>query len=1285
MDSLDLHMLDLTDDKLAESTFAQTKPLNEVKSDLHMLDLTNDKLTESTFAQTKPLNKVKSENNNDYVRSTAVVTYTTAKYPALFSQLAPFTNLNLAPSNWLRNAPGLRPSFIFSRRRSSMFSANDTSLFSSFQMANSHLSFLGDVDVVSDAENLKKLLKAPYSKAHVSMAVHRFGNTILLEQFDINHESLKPHGWKWFKDMYKQLTQKGILKKKLPSAQHERLMLSKFLYYSLRSRNVKESADADCLDTADVMTIDEMSPSAQCQCSHSSDDPVELAQVRMSKVTEENSLIPAELRWRYWTPDDAGTSQCFDIRHTFERTIFWTFEDLQMLLGTNMPIFGGGEYPAVSLRLLDSNKPINILTGIDYWLDNLICNVPEVVMCFHVNGIVQKYEVIKTEEIPKITAPKFSPQVIKDIAQNILSFLKSKCTKEGHTYWLFKGSNDDVVKLYDLTSLCNVQESADTEQKNDAQNPFIISVATLLYKMAVSLMKEQKTSSTDQSSTITIKKLLHNCVMLLKRQDQLAPVMLDAALCMLSTLYLPDPTEEIEVVLANNIKLHLHTNSISKLSEKHIHACSKNVLDSAEIAVISSVTDLSIPEKFKSDACASDTINDSVEEHDNYLIALSYIVEGLEIFNQFNSKKNGNPFKVKCKELLFVHMQMIRNITLIYYALAKHAYISQSYGKSLQCIKVALLSYEYLEQLVDVQSLHETNGAAENSSCTNDFDVLSVLQGTTPPEYNLLLSRLLSLCGDIQMLQCQWSVEQKQALQIEYEEFCETDSAINKALEKNFSGVGEKYQTAIQLSNQYQIILDACRVCFETALDNLKFNRLIAAKAKPSSRSRAKEQSKKGKDVSKPTQNEASLQFSLIRKLGHVVNEQGAMQLDAAIKLLTSSDNTCDCLAKARETWKLSYDYFETALKCFVDVGDNTNQALVLSNLGRLMRVCAQSTAQNENEKFTLHEQQLYDSAIEYYKRAIALQKQTQKNRKTACSNSDKLSPSISDNLSWELSVAYFTLAQRLQDQPPLNMKPRDEIEKIILDLLSKSLKCCVDIWKKTVKRPLALHHCAKIHARLASLYHNSSRDNKDNNKKRQLRNLAEVQYEKSCLIFANLADPHMCEYFRVNLEWLALKEQQLPFITNQSTKIKFIKESFKVMLSCAHPLKVLIVSLKECTETLQNPESSPVDPQKPWDRLGIGSLKEWNALSLVLATIFKSFVLTFLKLTASASNIVANSSSKKKLQSSEILSLDHANFKQIYSKSLRLLQNSEAGAESEHGFLLKRAEALMEIIKDIQ
>lgn len=37
----------------------------------------------------------------------------------------------------------------------------------------------------------------------------------------------------------------------------------------------------------------------------------------------------------------------------------------------------------------DMQKPITVLTGMDYWLDNLMCNVPELAMCFHVDGIVQ--------------------------------------------------------------------------------------------------------------------------------------------------------------------------------------------------------------------------------------------------------------------------------------------------------------------------------------------------------------------------------------------------------------------------------------------------------------------------------------------------------------------------------------------------------------------------------------------------------------------------------------------------------------------------------------------------------------------------------------------------------------------------------------------------------------------------------------------------------------------------------------------------------------------------------
>jgi hypothetical protein len=100
------------------------------------------------------------------------------------------------------------------------------------------------------------------------------------------------------------------------------------------------------------------------------------------------------------------------------------------------------------------NKPINVLTGIDCWLDNLMCNVPELAMCYHVDGIVQSYEIIKTEDIPYREGCQFPPTVIRDLATNLLSFLKANATKEGHTYWLFKGkifyyySKSDNIDLH---------------------------------------------------------------------------------------------------------------------------------------------------------------------------------------------------------------------------------------------------------------------------------------------------------------------------------------------------------------------------------------------------------------------------------------------------------------------------------------------------------------------------------------------------------------------------------------------------------------------------------------------------------------------------------------------------------------------------------------------------------------------------------------------------------------------------------------------------------------------
>lgn len=308
---------------------------------------------------------------------------------------------------------------------------------------------VGEVDVVSDAENIKNLLKLPYSHGTISMMVHRIENTLLIDEFDVYKHLLRTaeKEWEWlrkffYKHIRNSLTEKDrnlYLQSKSSKALKQKSLVSKFLYHSLVEKINENETNLEENEKPDNFQI--------------------------SGPALPDPNLEEEL------PDPTSN-------HKYNRNVVWTFEDIQMLIGTDIPIFGGSTHPCISLRLRDMTSPINVLTGIDYWLDNLMSNVPEVVMCYHLNGIVQKYELIKTEDLPYLENSKFSPSVIRDIAQNILSFLKSNATKAGHTYWLFKGKDDDVVKLYDLTSLCN------HEGQDKDQNPFTVPVAMLLYRVA---------------------------------------------------------------------------------------------------------------------------------------------------------------------------------------------------------------------------------------------------------------------------------------------------------------------------------------------------------------------------------------------------------------------------------------------------------------------------------------------------------------------------------------------------------------------------------------------------------------------------------------------------------------------------------------------------------------------------------------------------------------------------------------------------------------------------------
>jgi hypothetical protein len=363
--------------------------------------------------------------------------------------------------------------------------SSSTYTFSSFRMAFDFWRELGDVDVISDSENIKNLLKTPYNDNNgLSYFVHRIGNTLLIDDFDLHKYLLwkSEEDWRWLRNfVFESMRLNEKDRKPIPIVHktreflEQKNLLSKFLHYSIEDSKKMEEKEYV---------------------------PMQLSQ----------PLLPQPKR------EDISDSQ----GHQYTRNVLWTFEDIRMLIGSDMQIFGNQSRPCISLRLRDMKKPINVLTGIDYWLDNLMCNVPEIFLCFHQDGIVQKYELIKTEDLPSLENSKFSPKVIRNVAQNILSFLKANATKSGHTYWLFKAKNDDVVKLYDLTTLqllatTKDDENSEATNKNEDkdENPFTIPVAMLLYTVARNMKYSNEKLTAKQAGNI--KQLLDNCLKLLPK------------------------------------------------------------------------------------------------------------------------------------------------------------------------------------------------------------------------------------------------------------------------------------------------------------------------------------------------------------------------------------------------------------------------------------------------------------------------------------------------------------------------------------------------------------------------------------------------------------------------------------------------------------------------------------------------------------------------------------------------------------------------------------------------
>ncbi|XP_075114576.1 erythroid differentiation-related factor 1 isoform X3 [Leptodactylus fuscus] len=1172
--------------------------------------------------------KSMSSNGSNEIKSRAVVKYSSAPPAAAFSRLQEQTDLKLPPANWLRENAKLGPTILGNSKKSKPFS--------SFGMAYDFIDSVGkEVDVVADSENIKKLLKIPYSKSHVSMAVHRIGRTLLLDELDIQElfmRSSQTGDWTWLKEFYQRLMdQKWQRKKKSKEHWYQKAILSKFLYYSINGDDTAEPVpstshqDREEQDLREPSTSDHVAWPAPFETLSSV--PEEGGASNQGNVPTEPSLLVGHVA----SASDPSLPSLFidrensqGLKNDFVRNILWTFEDIHMLVGSNMPIFGGGRYPAVSLRLRDNNKPINVLTGIDYWLDNLICNVPELVMCFHVNGIVQKYEMIKTEDIPNLENSNFSTKVIKDIAQNILSFLKSNCTKEGHTYWLFKASGSDIVKLYDLTTLCE-----ETEDKY--QNPFTMPVAVLLYKVACNMMMKKIQNKKHYG---TIRTLLLNCLKLVDKGRH--PQIIASANYMLSELFQLEPKKE------ENGEGSLNGNSDESYTDEEEEDEEEELPDSDDtgsytdppsppedckaVAIIKSVRELSVPEKYKSThqirpSCTFPVCSDTEER---CRLVLSYVLEGLKSID-CSIKKEGElpaadpntpiPLKYEddsanvvseCLEkqmALFLQkmessdnqcssrsgivpgswqfkmkLQLIIKASKAYYVLSDAAMSLQKYGRALRYVKLALQCYD-----------------AYSCLCTNQV-----------PEVMLLLCQYLTLCGDIQLMLAQ-NAGNRAAYFEEYNYQTRDDQEILHSLHRESTCEGFSFVTDLITDLECQLSI-SCK-CYEAANDILFVTNL---------------------KTQHPEQ-----QNQVLKRLGNIRNEIGVFYMNQAAALQTERSENRGVSSTEQDLWKKSFSSFERGISNFDSIEDTTNTALLLCNMGRLMRICAQAHCGSGNDErrgeFSPEEALYYNKAIDYYHKALK------------SLNKRETHQAVWDSVYWELSTTYFTMATLLQDYAPISRKAQEQIEREVTEAMMKSLKYC-DVDTVSARQPLCQYRAATIHHRLASMYHSCLRNQVgDEHLRKQHRVMADLHYSKAVKLFQLLKDAP-CELLRVQLERVAFAEFQMSSQNSSAGKLKSLFGALEIMMKTRCAFVVLQKDI-EC-ESDQGPEEE--SEQAAGD--SSGNLRKEEVVKLV--NIFESrlsfVLLQFVKLL----------STKKKSSNPPEDEASLKTYKQVYSDLLRATTN---------------------------
>lgn len=222
------------------------------------------------------------------------------------------------------------------------------------------------------------------------------------------------------------------------------------------------------------------------------------------------------------------------------------------------------------------------------------------------------------------------------------------------------------------------------------------------------------------------------------------------------------------------------------------------------------------------------------------------------------------------------------------------------------------------------------------------------------------------------------------------------------------------------------------------------------------------------------------------------------------------------------------YDAFNKGIALFEEVKDDTNLILMLTNMGRFMRLRAHMVLPGETANDANIIRKFYNEAFSHYQRALGIV------------GNRKHNPELWELISWEMSGATFNYAKTLQDYGLVdNRLSTEEIEQSVVEALQKALRLC-HTDSGSSKQVLYTFRAGLIHHRLGSLYHNFwlRRDNEEGKRKTYL-TLCRMHYEKSAKIFIGLTETR--EFLEVQLKRVSVTEQLSEGSTSVTPKIKHL------------------------------------------------------------------------------------------------------------------------------------------------